>query len=170
MDVLHTSFFCTISNFNSLLPPTNKNIYSLLVLVGILFPQPVLQEPRLHFLNFSHGLRLWGLQKGRNLRQQDLGCRVCADEEPNQVLWLFPVFSDLYVSVRSIEGRFQQNFWWVRTLNCLTTLREVHKNHPLGISKQSGHYYPRSRGNLKLLFPRKSLVMPLHCLLSAVRT
>jgi hypothetical protein len=86
MDLLHTSFFSTISNFSSLVPPTNKSIYPLLVPAGILCPQPVLQEPRLHSKNFSHGLRLGGFQNGGNLREQDLECIVCGDEEPIQLL------------------------------------------------------------------------------------
>jgi len=53
-----------------------------------------------------------GLQRDRNLREQDLGWMVGGEEQSIQKLWLLPIYLNLCVVMRCIEEDFQQHFLW----------------------------------------------------------
>ena len=49
--------------------------------------------------NRSYGLHLWGLQRGGNVGEQDLGCVVGGEEQSIRFVWLLAVFSNLCMVV-----------------------------------------------------------------------
>jgi hypothetical protein len=137
-------------------------------------------QPLLHFFNdlvitpkpFPMRWHLWGLQRGENLREQDLGCRVGGEEQSIRVLWLLPVFSSLCGRALSCWRRITATFLWGRTLlKCFCKFltvwmyRSELMDWPRGImstkitpsasQKNSGHDFLCWRGNLKLLPPLK---------------
>lgn len=140
----------------SLVPARNKSVYPFLVPVWILYSQTLLQQPHRHSQTFSHRWRLWGLQRGGNLRVQDLGCIVGVEERFVWVLWLLPLFLNLCVVVHCyVEGGFSNIF--VRSnspemllqgfkseCTCgLTTWHNVYQNHPFCISKKKKQWSGR---------------------------
>lgn len=145
MEVLHSSLFYIISShINSL------DITPLFVLVWILHSQPLL-----HFSNlvitpnpFPANDVIWGLQRGGNLREQDVGCNMGEQEQPNLFLCWRCVFSYFCMIVRCrvkmdfsnvfVRSNFVETIllvfkclniqFWV---NVLTSWRNVYQKHHL---------------------------------------
>jgi hypothetical protein len=116
MAVLHSSIFYVISiHINSFIPPRNNSITPLFVLVWVLHSQPLL-----HFFTnlvitpkpFQTNDVIWGLQRGGHLREQDVGCNMGEQEQPDRVLWWLSVFSYFCTVVRCrVKVDFSKVLW-----------------------------------------------------------
>jgi hypothetical protein len=169
MDVLHTSFFCTMSiDLYSLVLARNNSIYPLLVPVWTLYPQPLLYV--FSNLIIPKSFPTDGISDGRNeVAKWWSKTWWVGKNSPSRVSWLGTLFSNACAVVLCrAEGRFQQYF--VRSgssethlqgfeifnvliwANSLSTWHNVYQNYPLlHPPKTEVVTFPYWRGSIKLL-------------------